>query len=136
MPVVEIARLFPTQGVAVACELDRRGHHLLELQSPPLLLGIRHASDRAWNSDGFVTNFAGALDYVALRILIHVAGRRGWSRLAVVQEMRFAVGHADQHETAPADVSGRRMHYRERESGGNCRIDSVSTCLHDLYSGA
>ena len=46
--------------------------------------------------------FAGFVDHIALRIQIHVASNCRRSRLPVVEEMRLAIGHANQHESTAA----------------------------------
>jgi len=46
--------------------------------------------------------------------------------------VRLAVGHADQHESAATNISGRRVHHGQREPGGHRRIDCVAACLHDV----
>ena len=49
--------------------------------------------------------------------------------------MGFAVRHADQHEAAAADIAGRRMHDRQRESRGNGGVDGIASGLHDFDTG-
>ena len=70
-----------------------------------------------------------------LRVEIHVARRRCRSLFAVVEKVRLAIGHADQHEAAATDISGRRMHHGQRESGGHRGVDGIAAGLHDLDTG-
>lgn len=48
--------------------------------------------------------------------------------------MRFAVGHADQHESPAADVSRGRMHNRQRESDSDGRIHGIAAGLENIHS--
>ena len=63
---------------------------------------------------------------------VHIASRGGGSFLAVVQKMGFAVGHANQHEPAATDISGRRMNYRQREARSDGRVDGIASGLQDF----
>ena len=46
-----------------------------------------------------------------------------------------AVGQANQHETAPADISGGRVHDREGKSRGYGGIDRIPSRPKNLNSG-
>jgi hypothetical protein len=100
------------------------------------LLGINHARHRSGHADRFVADFAGTGNHIALRVQIHVARRRCGSLFAVVEKVRLAVGHADEHESAATDVSRRWMHHGQGESGGDCGIDGIAAGLHNLHAGA
>ena len=47
-----------------------------------------------------------------------------------------AVFHADEHESAAAEISGLRVHDRQCETRRDRRVDGVTTGLHDLHAGA
>jgi hypothetical protein len=46
--------------------------------------------------------------------------------------MRFAIGHADQHEPAAPNISRGRVNDRQRESRGDGRIDGIASGLQDV----
>jgi hypothetical protein len=52
-----------------------------------------------------------------------------------IDERRAAVGHADQHESAAADISCERMRDSERESHGNRGIDRIATAFQNGNAG-
>jgi hypothetical protein len=99
---------------------------------PYFFFGVNHARDRSWHAYRFVANLAGAFDHVALRVEIHAGlrGRRGF--FAIVDKMRLAIGHADQHEAAAAQISRGRMHHGQRESRSHRGIHGIAARLHDL----
>src|SRR5579863_49763 len=105
MPVMKVVRLLPAQRISLTSQLDGRGHNLLQCELAVFPFGVDHPCNRPWHADRLVADFARSGDYIALSVHIHVAGRRRGSFLAVIEEMRFAVGHADEHESAAADIS-------------------------------
>jgi hypothetical protein len=46
--------------------------------------------------------------------------------------MGFAIGHANEHEAATTNVSGRRMDYRLREARSHSRINGIASGLQDF----
>jgi hypothetical protein len=48
--------------------------------------------------------------------------------------MRFAVRHANEHETATANISGRRMDDGQSKAGGHGRVNGISSDLQDFYT--
>jgi hypothetical protein len=48
--------------------------------------------------------------------------------------MRLIVGHPDEHESATANISCRRMHHRQRKSHSHRGIHGIATGLHYLDS--
>lgn len=84
------------------------------------------------DSDGTIPDNAGILDYVALGVQVHIGGGGRGSFLAVVDEVGLAVGHADEHESAAAEVARLRMNDGEREADGHCGVHRVTSRLHDL----
>ena len=49
--------------------------------------------------------------------------------------MHRAVGHADQHESASAQVAGLRKDDGEGEAGSDRSVDCVAACFHHVDSG-
>ena len=49
--------------------------------------------------------------------------------------MSGAIVHAQQHETAATNISGCRLHHRQRKPGGHRCIHGVATCLHHFNTG-
>ena len=79
-------------------------------------------------------------DDVALRVQVHVRGGGSGSFLAVVEELRLAVGKLlrsgpDQHEAAAADIAGIGVNNGERKPHSDGRVDGVATLLQDLDAG-
>ena len=97
-----------------------------------ILLGEREAGDRSRDTDGFVSEKAGVLDDVALRVEVHVGGCGGGSFFAVVEEVHCAVGHADEHEASAAQVAGFREDDGQCKAGGNGRVDGVAAGFHHV----
>ena len=66
-----------------------------------------------------------------LLVLIHVG--RGFRRglLAIVEEVDFAIGAAEEHEASAADVAGLGIDDLQREADGDGGIDGVAALLHD-----
>jgi hypothetical protein len=48
--------------------------------------------------------------------------------------MRFAVGHADQHEPATPDIAGGRMNHRQRKPRGDRCVDGIASGLQDFHT--
>jgi len=48
--------------------------------------------------------------------------------------MGGAIGHANQHEPATAEVPRLRMHHRQHKAGGHCGVNGIAPGLHDFYS--
>ena len=62
---------------------------------------------------------------VAARVEKHGTRRCGRGRLAKIDEGLAAIGHADQHEAAAAQISGFRKGHGQRISRGDRRIDRI-----------
>ena len=75
-----------------------------------------------------------AWHHLALGILVHGLGRGQRRLLAEVEEGRPAVGEADGHEAAAAEVARRRIDDRQRVPDRHRRIDGIAALLHDLRS--
>src|SRR5216684_7384267 len=65
---------------------------------------------------------------------VHVAGGLTWSHFAIIEEGGFAVGQANQHEAAAADVARGRLDHSKRESHSHRRIHRVTAALKDFDS--
>ena len=131
---MKILGLFPGQGVSLARQLDGGSDHLLQRKLAIFFLGVNHARHRPGHADRLEADFAGTFNDVALGVEVHVARRRGGSLLAIVDKVRRAVGHADEHEASAADISGRRMHHGQREPGRDRGVNGVAASPHDLHS--
>ncbi len=60
-----------------------------------------------------------------MRVEKHGARRRGRGRLTKIDERLVAIGHADQHEAAAAQISGFGEGHGQRIRGDNRRIDRI-----------
>ena len=67
-------------------------------------------------------------------IPIDVHSGRCRSFFAVIEEMKLAIGHADEHESAAADIARLGMNDGEGESGSDRGIDGVPTLTHNFDS--
>ncbi len=99
---------------------------MLQAELAVFLLGINHAGDRSGHADRLVSDLAGAGDHVSLLVEVHVRVGCGGSLLAVIEEMRLAVGHADEHEPSATDVSCRRMDDGEGKSRSNGGVHRIA----------
>ena len=82
-----------------------------------------------------VADDAGVGDDIALGVEVHVGGGGERRFLAVVDEDVFAGVLVDEHESAAADVAGKRVDDGEREADGDGSIDGVAAFLQDLNAG-
>ncbi len=59
---------------------------------------------------------------------------RGGKRCAFaeIEKGRLAVLQPDRHETAAADIAGRRINDRQRIADRDCRIDGIAAALQHL----
>ena len=48
--------------------------------------------------------------------------------------MGFAIGHADQHEPAAANVARGRMNHRQRESHSDSGVDGIASSLQNFHT--
>ena len=131
------ARLFdPFRLSASAYEigkpLRRQLHRRRQVLGPlPLaVLGQRHleAADGAGDARR-PPSFDAVARQLALRVEVHVARRLLGRALAEVDERRTAVGHADQHVAAAAEVAGERMRDRHREADRDRGVHRVAAGL-------
>src|SRR5207344_500979 len=97
-----------------------------------MLLRVNQSSHRSGHANGFIPNPAGVWDHVSLSIEIHVTAGGFGGFFAEVEEVQLAVGFAQQHKSAAADVSCRRMDYRERKTGGYGCIHGVAALAQDV----
>ena len=73
-----------------------------------------------------------ALGWLAVRIEVHVTRRAARGGLAVVERMHLALGGADDHEPAAADVAGFGVDHRERQPDRHCRVHRVAASAQDV----
>ena len=100
-----------------------------------LLVGVFQAAHRAGNARGAIADHGCPAVALPVGVEVHVArgGQRG--ALAEIDESGAAVGEADQHEAAAADVARAGMGDGERESHRDRRIDGVAAVLENLQPG-
>jgi len=72
---------------------------------------------------------------VARLVDVHFRRRAARRLLAVVEGEPRVVGHPGDHEAAAADVTGRGVHDREGELGGDRRVHRVAAVPQDLEPG-
>ncbi len=63
------------------------------------------------------------------RVQIHVTRSRARGLLTKIDEGGAAIGHADEHETAPANIAGERIRYRQGETDGDGGVNSITPSL-------
>ena len=101
------------------------------------LQGEREAGDGAGDAAGTPTDGGGrgAGQDIAVGPDIHIARGGGGCTLAVVEGDGAAVGEADEHETAAADIASEGMHDGECEAGGDGGVDGVAAALEHFEAG-
>ena len=107
--VVKVGGLAPSQCVPFSRELDGWSHNSFQTQFAVLLFGIDHAGHRSGHTDRSVPDFTGAGNDISLFVEVHIRLGRSRGFFSIVEEMRFAIGHADEHEPTSTDVARRRM---------------------------
>ena len=115
------------QGKALSRQAHRRLDHLAPLQGAVLLQRAEQAVHRTGHTDRQVRCRGQPIDHIALLILKHLPEGSGRRLLAMVVGGQGAVGHANQHEAAAAEVARRGMGHRQGEAGGHRRIHRVAT---------
>ncbi len=133
--LVQVHRCAIVKHKPIACQPDRRLHHLSQLQLAPMLLRIRQPRHCSWDGNCLISDGAHVIDHVAVFVEIHIGRRLRGRLLAVVEEVHLAIGPPKQHEPAAANVSRLRMRDCERKSHGDCGIYRIAARLHDLHSG-
>jgi hypothetical protein len=132
-------RVFVGEGKSVACEFDGGGDDFVEGELAVLFFGIDEAGNGAGDADGAVSDnariFVGVGENVALGVEIHIFGGSGGSLFAKVDEVSFAVGEAEEHEAAAAEISGLGMNDGEGETGGHGGVNGVAAGVEHLDSG-
>ena len=120
---------------AIFGEANGRSHHVGKVHRAVSLQGKSKAGDGSRHGNRAIADNRGFFVELAVLADVHVA--RGFTRcyLAVIQERGLAVGKTDQHKSAAANVSGRRLDDRKRESRGDSRIHSISASLQYFDSG-
>src|ERR1700756_1994578 len=126
---MKIVSLVPSQCESISRELDRGRHHLFQHQLAEFFLSGDHPGHRAGHADRLIAIFAGSFDHVALSIEVHVTGRGGGSLFTIIDKVRLAVGHTDQHESAAPDIARRRMYDGEGKPGSYGSVDSIPARL-------
>ena len=66
---------------------------------------------------------------------VHVGCGLGRGFLAVIEEVDFAVGPAEEHESAATDIACLGMDDRQRECHGDRCVHRIATLLHDFDPG-
>ena len=68
---------------------------------------------------------------LALCVKIHVSGGFAGCGFTEIEKGGSAIGLANQHEAAAADIAGRRMRYRQREADRNGSVHGISALLQN-----
>ncbi len=90
--------------------------------------------DRTRHARGEKPEAAETRNHIPFGILIHVGGRLAGRLLAEVEEVRFAILKANEHEAAAADVASRGMHDGERKPSRHSRIDRIPARFHHFHA--
>ncbi len=128
---LHVARL---QHIAIARQLDGRGHHLRASHGAVLLQRRIQTHHRAGHAHAQPGLGAASGHHVALRVLEQRRRRRQRRALAEIQEEVLAIGQMDGHEAAAADVAAARVHHRQRIAHRDGGIDGVATLLEDAQA--
>jgi len=98
----------------------------------PAILFLRQfkAAHRPWDACGTPSDQAVA-SQLSVSVQIHVAGGLAGSSFAEIDECRPPIGHADEHESATADIAGKGMGHGKGETDGNSGIHRVSARFQD-----
>ena len=106
-------------------KLDRRAYQFRARARSVRLAGELEAGDRAGNTGRQIPPCRQLRHRVATRVEEQGTRRRGWGRLAKIDERLAAIGHADQHEAAAPQVSGFGKGHGQCIRRGNRRIDRI-----------
>src|SRR5205807_10633552 len=102
----------------------------------PVLWRVNQPGHRSRNANGSIANQARVGYYIALRVQVHVTTGGFRSFLAKVEKMYFAIGFAQQHESAAADVPCRRMDHCQRKSCGHGSVHGVAALPRDVRANS
>ena len=133
---LERLALKPTQLYAVPGEGYRGSDDFAELHRPVLCQGERQTCRRAWNGDRTIAHGGGVSYDIPLAILIQRA--RGASRRhfpIVYGDGLSALVQANQHETAAAEIPGRRVRNRQGKAYCHGGIHGVPSVFQDFNPG-
>ena len=117
---------------AVLRETDRRREDLFARQRAVFFQHVEQSRDAAGHARRKMRLRRQPRHDVAALIEIHVALCARRRALAVVVRHDAAIAQPDHHQSAAADVTRGRIRHRQRETGGNRRIDRVATRTHDV----
>ena len=120
------------QRKALTGEAESRGHDRFAVERAVLVEGFQEAGHGAGHAGGEVAPPAALADGIAVGIEVHVLCGAAGGVLAVVDGRDRAVGHADHHEAAPADVAGPGVHDGQGKAGGHGRVHGVAAFLEHL----
>src|SRR5713226_546377 len=119
---------------AIFRKANGRSHDVRELHRAIGFQRESEACDCSGDSDRLVADDGSFFIELAVFSDVHVAPGLIWRYLAVIEEGGLAVGKANQHETAAADVARSRFDDSKRESHGHRGIYRVASALEDFDS--
>src|SRR5260370_4890242 len=121
-------------GEAIFSETDGWRQDVSKLHGAISFQSQSETGDSSRDSDRLVTDDGGFFLELAVFSDVHIAGGLTWSHFAIIEEGGFAVGQANQHESAAADVARGRLDHGKRESHSHRRIHRVTAALKDFDS--
>ena len=133
--VVQLRGFFRGEDEALGREADGRRHDALKAELAVFALGIGQAGHRAGRGDGAVANDAGVGNDIAFGVLVHGFGGGQGRLFAVIDKRRPAVVHAQEQESAAAQVAGEGMDNGEGKAGGHSRIHRIAAFFQDFKAG-
>ena len=104
----------------------------VELAKAPLRFD--QAGHCAWNADRQISNRGSVGNDFSVSVEIHIGSRTQGRFFAEVNEVRFAVGQAQQHEAAAAQIAGVGVDDSQCEASRDRRIHCVASCLQHLQT--
>ncbi len=113
-------------------EGDRRPDQRVAIEGPVALARVLEPGDAAGHPHREVAERARPGTRRAQLVEVHPLGRGTRRGLAKVEEGRAAVGEADRHEAAAAEVARDRVDHGERVAHGHCRVDRVAAMAEDI----
>ena len=116
-----------------AREVNGRLHHLRPGKDTEAPVRLPQPGDRPGEARRQVAHH-GPVGHVPGIVEVHVPRRRHRCLLPVIERVDGAVGEADHHEPAAAQIPCFGVHHRERQTGGDRRVDRVAARHEDVHA--
>ncbi len=133
LKIIERGGKTPAYGESVPCEMNRRRDEITPGQGSIEPVCLMETSNGARNSRRHGPENTLVLDHVPERIEIHIPRGGAGRFLPEVDECGLARSEMSEQETAPADITGLRIGYREGKPDGHRRIDGIAAPFQNLH---